>query len=637
MTNPDETRNLIESTENLKTTYLGTRTSQLGVEENIGVPDENRLTHVLNIGPTGYGKSQLLTHVALQDAEKGHGLCILNPKGDLIDEFIAKLPEDQVEDIIYINPAREPVTPINVLEPQVTEEMNTAQLENQKEIIVSDLIDLFKRQSENWGDQFGRVLETLLRAHLDLNIKQNRSKTLVDVFRCVIQDEPLTELIDQTQDSVIREQLVRVKEDTSSYEMEPLQRRLNDFVMNPTIRRVIGAKESGLDFRKAVDQGKIILVDIQKGEVGGTVSELVGSIVITKVWAAAQSRITQPVEQRTPFLLYVDELQNFAGEGSNFTKILSEAREYRLGCWLATQYLHQLAHEMRRAVSNNCRTKICFNPSGSENLPQITGMFQGINKTTLTGLGKFRAVVQKPSEKNQRDALIFDTYSPWDADYSDVDKIKTEKAASRTGNKTEIALTQSLGNQANAGQETHQELLAQAKQDLEDKGFQVNLLYQGSEDEKPDGHVHLPDNSVAHLEAEHSTLSKPGKVLKNLGRGFEEDREVIFIVEQGKAAKLENIISDPVNRRGNDYEDQDGSYSYYTDSDSQPVDNVDELGEVEYRVMELRENGLTEYEDGEAECPELAHNEREDLENFCLYRDDSGFCSALETKCVLQE
>ena len=636
MTTSEETRKLIESTENLKTTYLGTRESQLGVEENIGLPDENRLTHVLNIGPTGYGKSQLLTHVALQDAEKGHGLCILNPKGDLIDEFIAKLPEDRVDDVVYINPAREPVTPINVLEPQVTEEMNTAQLENQKEIIVSDLIDLFKRQSENWGDQFGRVLETLLRAHLDLNIKQNESKTLVDVFRCVIQDEPLTELIDQTQDSVIREQLVRVKEDMSSYEMEPLQRRLNDFVMNPTIRRVIGAEESGLDFRKAVDQGKLILVDIQKGEVGGTVSELVGSIVITKIWAAAQSRITQPIEQRTPFLLYVDELQNFAGEGSNFTKILSEAREYRLGCWLATQYLHQLAHEMRRAVSNNCRTKICFNPSGSEDINQIIGMFQGIQKKDLKRLGKFRAAVQKPSEKNQRDAVLFDTYPPWDADNSDVDNIKSEKAASRTSNKTQVQLDQSLGNQANAGQETHQELLAQAKQDLEEKGFQVNLLYQGSEDEKPDGHVMMPDSEITHLEAEHSTLSKPGKVLKNLGRGLEENREVIFVVEEGKAAKLENIVSDPVNRRGNEHEDKDGTYSYYTDSDSEPVDNVDELNQAEYRILELSDDTLEEHEDIEAECPELDHSDREDLENFCLYRDEGGFCSALETQCVLQ-
>jgi DNA helicase HerA-like ATPase len=635
--NPEETRTLIESTENLTTTYLGYRESQLGVEENVGVDHENRLTHVLNIGPTGFGKSQLLTHVALQDAEKDHGLCIINPKGDLIDEFIAKLPENRLDDIIYINPASEPVTPINVLEPTVTEDMNTAQRENQKEIIVSDLIDLFKRQSENWGDQFGRVLETLLRAHLDLNIKQDMSKTLVDVFRCVIQDQPLTELIDQTQDSVIREQLVRVKEDISSYEMEPLQRRLNDFVMNPTIRRVIGAEESGLDFRKAVNQGKIILVDIQKGEVGGTVSELVGSIVITKIWAAAQSRITQPFEERQPFYLYVDELQNFAGEGSNFTKILSEAREYRLGCWLATQYLQQLASEMRRAVSNNCRTKVVFNPSGSENTSQIAGMLQGIDKTTLTSLGKYRAVVQKPSKRNQRNAVLFNTYPPWEADYSDIDKIKTEKAAARTSNKTQVALNQSLGNQANAGGETHQELLAAAKEDLENRGFHVNLLYQGQEEEKPDGHVHLPDNEVAHLEAEHSTLTKPGKVLKNLRRGVQEDREVFYVVEEGKAAKLENIVSDPVNRRGNEHEDQKGSYSYYTNKDSEPINELDELKQAEYRILELSGDTLEEHEDIADECPELEHNDREDLENFCLYRDDQGFCSALETQCVLTE
>ena len=633
--NSEETRKLIQSTENLKNTYLGSRESQLGVEENIGVSDENRMLHVLNIGPIGYGKSQLLAHVALQDAQKGHGLCIINPKGDLIDEFIAKLPENRIDDVVYINPAREPVTPINVLEPQITDEMNTAQRENQKEIIVSDLIDLFKRQSENWGDQFGRVLETLLRAHLDQNIKQNASKTLVDVFRCVIQDQPLTELIDQTQDSVIREQLIRVKEDMTSYEMEPLQRRLNDFVMNPTIRRVIGAEESGLDFRKAVDNGKIILVDIQKGEVGGTVSELVGSIVITKIWAAAQSRITQPEEQRTPFYLYVDELQNFAGEGSNFTKILSEAREYRLGCWLASQYLHQLATEMRRAVSNNCRTKITFNPSGSENINQITGMLKGIDKNTVTSLGKYRAAVQKPSEENQRNAVLFNTYPPWESDYSDVEKIKQEKAATRTGNKSQVELTQSLGNQANAGQEKHQELLAAAKKQLEERGFQVNLLYQDHSDEKPDGHVHLPDNETAHLEAEHSTLSKPGKVLKNLRRGIQEDREVFYIVQEGKAAKLENIVSDPVNRRGNEHEDQQGSYSYYT-INGEPITDVEELKNAEYRILELSGDNLEEQEEVEQECPELDHSDREDLENFCLYREENGFCSALETQCVLQ-
>ncbi|MDZ7850334.1 MAG: hypothetical protein U5K70_05830 [Halodesulfurarchaeum sp.] len=80
--------------------------------------------------------------------------------------------------------------------------------------------------------------------------------------------------------------------------------------MNPTIRRVIGPGQSGIDFRKAANNCKIVLIDIQKGEVGETVSRLVGSISITKIWAAAQSRVTQPIENRTPFYLYVDELQN---------------------------------------------------------------------------------------------------------------------------------------------------------------------------------------------------------------------------------------------------------------------------------------------------------------------------------------
>ncbi|MXR52377.1 TraM recognition domain-containing protein [Halovenus sp. WSH3] len=631
---PDEVKKLIESTENQERTYLGSRESMFEVEEHVGIQDDKLLTHVLNIGPTGFGKSQLLLHVALQDAYKGHGLCIINPKGGLIDEFIAKLPEDRIDDVVYINPGQEPVTPVNVLEPHTTEDMNTTQLENQKEIIVSDLIDLFKRQSENWGDQFGRVLETLLRAHLDLNIKKNESKTLVDVFRCVIQDEPLTELIDQTQDSVIREQLVRVKEDMSSYEMEPLQRRLNDFVMNPTIRRVIGAEESGIDFRKAVNEGKIVLVDIQKGEVGGTVSELVGSIVTTKIWAAAQSRITQSADERQFFHLFVDELQNFAGEGSNFAKILSEAREYRLGCWLATQYLHQLAPEMRRAVANNCRTKTVFNPSGSEDTARIAAMLQGIDKTTLTSLGKYRAALQKPSEKNQRNAVIFDTYPPWETDYSNVDKIKKEKAAASTA-EDNIALTQSLGESQNAGKEQHQELLAEAKKHLEERGFQVNLLYQDQGDEKPDGHIHLPNGEIAHLEAENSTLSKPGKVLKNLQRAEEENREVFFIVQDGEAAKLENILSDPVNRRGSEHEDENGSYSHYK-KDGEPVTDVEELKQAEYRILELTGDELEEQDEVENNCPELEGNSREDLENFCLYRDDSGFCSALETECVLQ-
>jgi len=633
----EQTRTLVRNADNFTSTFLGYRTSSLGVEENIELPDRHRFMHVLNVGPTGYGKTQLMLHTALQDAEKGHGLCLVNPKGDAIDEFIAKLPEERWDDVRYINPAGSEITPINVLEPHITEEMNQTQRENQKEIIVSDMIALFRRYSENWGDRFGRVLETLLRAHIDLNIRQDAGKTLLDVFRCVVNDEALTELIDQTHDNIVREQLVRIKEDMGSYEMEPLQRRLNDFVMNPTVRRVIAAEESGIDFREALNQGDIILVDIQKGDVGDMVAKLVGSVVITKVWAAAQSRITQPEDERTPFFLYCDELQNFSGEGSNFTKILSEGREYRLGCWLATQYLHQLATEMRRAVANNCRTKIFFNPAGSEDVTRIANMLTGVDKTTLKALGKYRAVVQKPAEEQHQPAVIFDTYPPWTVDTDHITTVKRNGTYATHG-QTDTVVSQTLGRDASAGGDHHKELLAAAKDYLEQEpGIQVNLLYQEAGDEKPDGHILQPNGDVAFLEAEASTLSRPVKVLRNVFRATMENASIVFVVEQGQATKLRNIVEDPVNRRGTDHEDEDGTFSYYVDEDGDPITNIEDLTDVDYTILEVDGDGRV-HEAGapdDVTCPELDTSSEEELTAFCLFRDDDGFCESLGQPCVL--
>jgi hypothetical protein len=630
---PEETRKLIETTEHINTTYIGTRTSQLGIEENIGIPDDKRLLHTLTLGPTGYGKTQAMIHAALQDTYKDHGLCMVIPKGEAIDQFLQKVPEKRLDDIIYINPADQDTPRINVLEPHTHEDMNQAQRENQKEIIVSDLIDLFKRYSENWGDRFGRILETLLRAYLDLNMHGNTQYSLLDVFETVTQNQKLTELIDNTDDPVIREQLVRVKEDMGSYELEPLQRRLNDFVMNPTVRRVIATQESSLNFRDAVKKGKIILVDIQKGEIGETVSQLVGSITITKTWAAAQSRITQNPEDRDPFHLYVDELQNFAGEGSNFTKILSEAREYKLGCWLITQYLHQLSPNMRTAVTNNCRNKIIFNPVGSDNTTQIAGMLPGITKTQLKTLGKYRAALQTPNEQNQNDAVTLNTYPPYTTDRNTHDIKQQAKPNSHTT--THISTNTSLGNTANAGGEKHAQLLKNAKQELENQGFHVNLLYQDQGDNKPDGHA-THEDEVHHLEAEHTTLTKPAKVLQNLRRAHRQDREVIFAVQPRKAQKLKNILEDPVNRRGNQHEDQKGTYSYYTDPDGQPVTDIDELQNTEYQILEVTEQGAQQHQPTqEPECPELEENNEQELQNFCLYRDNDGHCTELGERCVL--
>jgi hypothetical protein len=540
---PEEVRDLIQNTGALTTTYLGTRESIHGVVENVGINDSKRNLNVLNIGPTGYGKTQLMAHAALQDIQKGHAVAVINVKGGLIDELIAKMPEERHDDIIYINPGREEVTPINVLDTPTTEDMSVPQKENQKEIVVSDLIALFKRYSENWGDRFGRVIETLLRAHLDLNLYHGEQNTLLDVFEAASDKDTLGELADRTRDDVLRNELTKIKSELTDREMEPAIRRLKDFVENKTVKRVIDAPETEVDFRKAVENGNIVLVDLQKGEIGEGPAQLIGTLAITSLWSAVQARITQPEEQRQPFYLYIDELQNFGQEGSNLQTIAAECREYGMGLWLASQYLNQLSAQLRQSVTNNCRTKIFFNPSGSEDIPAITGMLSGVDRNQLTRLGKYRAVLQQPAEGKNSEAVFFDTYPPFDPLHDEDTVEDVKQAATTAADSRTIAVDEDTGDTAAAGGDTHDQLLKEAKQYLEfEKNAQVNLLYQDGS-EKPDGHI-IEEDEISHLEAENTTLSKPEKVLTNLNRAVDQDRECYFIIEEDMEDRLETILED---------------------------------------------------------------------------------------------
>lgn len=627
--NADETQALIQTVEQHDPTYLGYWTDPTyGSEEDVSLPDHHRLLHTLTLGPIGYGKTQVAIHAALQDAAKGRGFCMVNPKGGAIDQLLAKLPEDRLEDVVYLNPASEPVPAINILEPYITEDTTASQAEHQKEIIVSNVIDLFKRQNEGqWGSRFGRVLENLLRALIEINIRDGTSKTLIDAFDVVRDQQRLTELIESTDDAFVREQLVSVKQDLTDRDLEPLKRRIGDFTSNAVVRRIIGASESGVNFREVVDQGEILLVDVQKGEVGKIVAQLTGTIVITQLWAAVQSRINQPSEDRTPYYLYVDELDNFAGEDSNFDDILSESREYGLGCWVITQYLNQLPSKMQQAVLNNCRTKIVFDPSASEDFGRITRVMKGVQKPDLAALEKYRAAVQIPGDREQRNAVIIDTYPPWTAerDSTELRQIRSERAPSSGHRDVEIDVDTGAGGAA--GGEKHDELLSKAQDVLNDREdiARVSVGYQDGSS-KPDGTVIFETGEKANLEVEQSTLSKPAKVLENYLRAAEQGRDVFFVVKEGEAEKLGSIVSDPVNRHGDTHKDEHGTFDYYRGENGGEFTELDELGGTQYHVLELAL---------ESDCPELSSYSREELEEFCMHRGENGHCDVLDQPCVL--
>jgi len=162
------------------------------------------------------------------------------------------------------------------------------------------------------------------------------------------------------------------------------------------MRPIIGQQESSFNFREIMDKGKILLVDLSKGQVGEMNAYLLGMILISKILMSALSRTDMPAEKRKDFYLYIDEFQNFTTD--SICSILSEARKYGLNLIIAHQYLGQLAKgqdtSIKEAVFGNVGTWTLFK-IGSEDAEVLEKEFSPVfNQYDLINIEKFTVYVK---------------------------------------------------------------------------------------------------------------------------------------------------------------------------------------------------------------------------------------------------
>jgi type IV secretory pathway TraG/TraD family ATPase VirD4 len=140
-----------------------------------------------------------------------------------------------------------------------------------------------------------------------------------------------------------------------------IQNKIGQFVSNPLVRNIIGQAKSTFDIRKIMDEKKILIINLSKGRVGEANANLLGSMLITKIYLGAMSRADvspSMLKEFAEFYLYVDEFQSFANE--SFADILSEARKYKLNFTIAHQYIEQMSEEVRRQSSVTLAQWLCF-------------------------------------------------------------------------------------------------------------------------------------------------------------------------------------------------------------------------------------------------------------------------------------
>jgi len=318
-----------------------------------GIKAEDRTRHVYVIGKTGMGKSTLLENMAVQDIKFGDGLAFIDPHGKTAELLLDYVPEERIKDVLYFAPfdLEHPVS-FNVMEDVGMEK---------RHLVSSGLMSAFKKI---WVDAWSARMEYILNNIL-LALLEYPGSTLIGVNRMLADKDYRKKVVDNVSDPAVHsfwvDEFAKYGERYMQEAGAAIQNKIGQFVSNPVVRNLIGQPKSSFDIRKMMDEKKILIINLSKGRVGEANANLLGSMIITKVYLAAMSRAElSPAQMKLMpnFYLYVDEFQSFANE--SFADILSEARKYKLNLTMAHQYIEQMSEEVRAAVFGNVGTMITF-------------------------------------------------------------------------------------------------------------------------------------------------------------------------------------------------------------------------------------------------------------------------------------
>ncbi len=320
--------------------------SASGGKVNLSVPDARRHIHVL--GPTGVGKSTLIARLVLADFDAGRGAVVIDPKGDLVEDLLARIPAGRENDVDLLDPLDEAPPGLNVLDSP------------DRDLGVDQLVGIFRRVFDRyWGPR----TDDILRAAVLTLTTASPTSTLADIPRLLTDRAWQAKLAAEIDDPVLGpfwEWYGEMSDPLRAQASGPLLNKLRAFLLRRPVRAIVGQPTTTLDVPRAINEGRLLLAKLPKGTLGEDTSRLLGSFLFARVWQAALARAALAPEQRRDASCYVDEVHNYLNLPTPFEDVLAEARSYRLSLCLAHQHLAQLPRDLREAIGANARSKVYF-------------------------------------------------------------------------------------------------------------------------------------------------------------------------------------------------------------------------------------------------------------------------------------
>lgn len=350
---------------------------------------EDRMRHFYVIGQTGTGKTNIMLNMITQDILNGDGCCYIDPHGTDIQTILSRIPKERMDDVIYFDPAytARPMG-LNMLEydPNYPE---------QKTFVVNEMMGIFNKLFDmKIGG--GAMFEQYFRNSAFLVMEDPESgSTLLEITRVLADKEFRDMKLAKCKNPIIKQFWVSAEQTTGDQSLANfvpyISSKFDNFISNDIMRPVVLQQNSVFNFRKIMDEKKILLVNLSKGRLGDINANLIGLVLVGKIQMAALSRVDMFGKPMNDFYLYIDEFQNVTTD--SIASILSEARKYRLSLNIAHQYINQLEESIKNAVFGNVGSMAVFRV-GTEDANFLEQKFKPIfNAHDITKLENYNAYV----------------------------------------------------------------------------------------------------------------------------------------------------------------------------------------------------------------------------------------------------
>jgi hypothetical protein len=393
--------------------YPGMTTRRLAVRTN------DRLRHTWVVGPTGSGKSTLLGNLILQDIAAGAGLVVVDARGDLVPDILARVPEHRREDVIVIDPS-ETGRPVgfNILRIGSDDEQGR---ERAVDHVLHVFSDIYRA---SWGPRTADILRNGLLTLTSTRAHDGSAFTLCELpelltnasFRRYVtgQLDPTGALSSfwHAYDGLTEAQRAEI--------IGPVLNKLRAFVLSSSLRLLLGQSE-GIDLGEVFRKRRIVLVRLSKGALGIETAQLVGSLLVASVWQVTLARVRVSPERRRPAWLYADEFQETVRLPIDLADMLAQARGFGLGLTLAHQHLGQLPETLKSAVLATARTQALFQLD-YDDAKLMERRFTPLSQQDLSGLGPFE-IAMRPCVDGRTADVVTATTLPMPAPGTDADEL----------------------------------------------------------------------------------------------------------------------------------------------------------------------------------------------------------------------